>query len=93
MAHTSLILIKVLTDAGCKVVYDAHECRVYFRDKIVWTGVKEPTTSLWVLPISTNSETSSQDGNDEDLMKLQLRKKEHMAANEYAMTSKESLIP
>ena len=25
MAHTSLISIKVLTDAGCKVVYDKHE--------------------------------------------------------------------
>ena len=26
MAHSSLILIKVLTDAECKVVYDRHEC-------------------------------------------------------------------
>ena len=52
MAHTSLISMKILTDVGCKVVYDAHECRVYFRDKIVWTGGKEPTTVLWVLHIS-----------------------------------------
>ena len=28
MAHTSLIPIKVLTDAGCKVFYEKHECRV-----------------------------------------------------------------
>ena len=46
-----------------------------FRDKIVWTGGKEPTTGLWVLPISTNGETSSQYGNDDDLLKLQLRTK------------------
>ena len=84
--------MKILTDAGCKVVYDVHECRVYFRDEIVWTGGKEPTTGLWVLPISTNSEMSSQDGNDDELLKLQLRTKEHMAANAYAMTSKEVLI-
>ena len=92
MAHTSLIPMKILTDAGCKVVYDAHECRVYFRDKIVWTGGKEPTTVLWVLHISKNGETSSQDENDNDLLNLQLRKKEHMAANAYAMTIKEALI-
>ena len=84
--------MKSLIDAGCKVVYDAHECRVYFRDKIVWTGGKEPTTGLWLLPISTNGETSSQDANDDDLLKLERRKKQHMAVNAYAMTSKEALI-
>ena len=84
--------MKILTDAGCKVVYDAQECRVYFRNKIVWTGGREPTMGLWVLPISTNGETSSQDGNDDGLLKIQLRTKEHMRENEYAMTSKEALI-
>ena len=83
--------MKILTDAGCKVVYDAHEFRVYFRDKIVWTGGKEPTTGLWVLPISTNGEASSQDGNDDGSLKLQPRTKEHMAVNTYAMTSNKSL--
>ena len=29
MSHTSLISMKISTDAGCKVVYDAHECRIY----------------------------------------------------------------
>ena len=75
MAHTSLISIKVLTDAVFKVVYDAHECIVYFREKIVWIGGKEPTTGLWLLPISTNGETSLQNGNDDDILKLQLRTK------------------
>ena len=84
----SLISRKVLTGAGCKVVYDMHECRVYFRNKIVWTGGKKLTTGLWVLAISTNGETSFQYGNDDDILKLQLRKKEHMAENAYAMTSK-----
>ena len=53
---------------------------------------KEPTTGLWVLPISTNSETSIQDRKDDDITKLQNGTKEHMAENAYSMTSKESLI-
>ena len=73
--HTSLISIKLLTDAGCNVFYDTHEFRVYFRNKIVWAGFKESTTGLWVLLISTNSETSFQDGNNDDTMKVQLRTK------------------
>ena len=92
MVHTSIIPIKVLTDAGCKVVYDTHECRVYFRNNIVWTGGKEPTAGLCVIPISTTGETSGQYGNDDDILKLQLRTKEHMAENTYTMKSKEALI-
>ena len=30
MAHTLLVSIKVLTDAGCKFIYDKDDCRVYF---------------------------------------------------------------
>ena len=52
MAHTSLVLIKVLTDVGCKFIYDKDGCRVYFNEKIVWDGEKEPTTGLYVLPIN-----------------------------------------
>ena len=58
----------------------------------MWSGRKEPTTSLWVLPISRNGETSIQDGNDDDIMMLKHGTKEHMAANAYTMTSKEALI-
>ena len=58
----------------------------------MWAGGKEPTTRLWVSPISKNGETSIQDGNDDDIMMLQHETKEHMAANSYAMTRKESLI-
>ena len=62
------------------------------RNKIVWVEVKEPTTGLRVLPISTNSETSFQDGKNDDIMKLQNGTKERMAANSYAVTIKELLI-
>ena len=33
LAHASLIFIKILCDAGCKVTYDNDECRVYYNKK------------------------------------------------------------
>ena len=33
LAHTSLISIKILCDAGCKVTYDDDECRVHYNKK------------------------------------------------------------
>ena len=39
-AHTSLIPMKILTDAGCNVVYDAQKSRVYFREKLFGQGLR-----------------------------------------------------
>ena len=52
LAHASLISIKILCDAGCKVTYDDNECRVYYNKKIVWLGKREPQTGLWILPLT-----------------------------------------
>jgi hypothetical protein len=38
LAHTSLVSIKILCDAGCKVTYDDTACNVYYADKLVWRG-------------------------------------------------------
>ena len=38
LAHASLISIKILCDAGCKVTYDDDECRVYYNKILVWLG-------------------------------------------------------
>ena len=40
LANTSLVSIKTLCEAECKVSYDEDEVRVYFKRKIVWR-VKE----------------------------------------------------
>ena len=40
LAHTSLISIKMLIDAGCSVTY-GEKVLVYYKDKIVWTGPRE----------------------------------------------------
>ena len=54
----------------------------------VGRGGKEPTTGLWVLPISNNGETSIQDGNNDEIIMPQHGTKENMAENAYSMTSK-----
>ena len=52
LAHTSLVSIKILCDAGCEVNYNGKECLVYYKNKLVWTGRREESTKLWVLPLS-----------------------------------------
>ena len=44
LAHASLISIKILCNAGCKVTYNDDECRVYYNKKVVWLGKQEPQT-------------------------------------------------
>ena len=51
LAHTSLISIRVLCDAGCAVYYDEDECQVHYKKRLIWTGQREPTTKLWVFPL------------------------------------------
>ena len=55
LAHASLISIKILCDAGCKVIYEDDECRVYYNKKLVWLGQREPQTGLWILPLTDNT--------------------------------------
>ena len=92
MAHTLLLSIKVLTDAGFKVVYDKDDCRVYFNKKIVWAGGKEPTSGLWVLPINPIESNIQPRRHLENSTMMHDSTKHHMAARAYTMTSKEYLI-
>ena len=54
LAHTSLISIKILIDAGCKVTYDTEHVKVFYRENVVWKGTRESLTGLWVLPLTKN---------------------------------------
>ena len=38
LAHTSLISIKILCDAGCKVTYNDDKLRVYYNKTLLWLG-------------------------------------------------------
>ena len=62
LTHSSLISTQNFCDAGCKVVFDIHKCRVYFKQKLVLTGKCVPSNEqcggLWRLPINPTAPAS-----------------------------------
>jgi hypothetical protein len=93
LAHASLVSIKTLCDAGCKVQYNSTACSVYFQGSLVWIGKREPTTGLWILPLNpkqTTDDNTSTTPQRQNLLALETT--EHLAQNAYTMTSKEALI-
>lgn len=54
LAHSSLISTRKFCDAGCQVVFDQHECRVYHQGDLVLLGGRDKKTGLWQLPINPN---------------------------------------
>ena len=52
LAHASLISTRKFCDAGCKVVFDLQECRVYYKNRLVLVGGRDEATQLWKLPIN-----------------------------------------
>ena len=51
----SLIGIRPLCKAGCKVLFDDRKCDVVFQGKVILRGYKDPSTDLWTLPIPTST--------------------------------------
>jgi hypothetical protein len=49
----SLIGIRLLCKAGCKVIFDNRKCNVMFKGVVILRGFKDPSTNLWTLPIPT----------------------------------------
>jgi hypothetical protein len=47
----SLIGIRILCKAGCRVVFGDKKCEVFYKNNIILRGYKDPTTDLWTLPI------------------------------------------
>ena len=52
LAHASLISTRKFCEAGCKVIFDANECRVYYKVNLVLEGGKYKNTALWKIPIN-----------------------------------------
>ena len=52
LAHSSLISTRKIFYAGCKVVFDKYECRVYYGGNLVLSGERDETTGLWKLPVN-----------------------------------------
>ena len=51
LAIASLLGIRVLCKAGCKVLFDDDKCDVFYLGKLILRGYKDPSTDLWTLPI------------------------------------------
>ena len=47
----SLIGIRPLCKAGCKVLFDDKKCDVIYNGHVILRGHKDPSTDLWTLPI------------------------------------------
>ena len=63
LTHASLISTRKFCDAGCQVVFDLDECRVYYQGQLVLTGDRDANTSLWRLPINPTKAKASAAGN------------------------------
>ncbi len=51
LAIASLIGVRPLCKAGCKVIFDDMKCDVIYDGKVILRGNKDPSTELWTLPI------------------------------------------
>jgi len=90
LSIASLFRIRVLTEAGCTVKFDIEKCVVKYNGKIILTGMKDPTTDLWTLPIvGAAGKTSPMDTHDEQDAFKTLRDEfmERKYAACYTMTS------
>jgi len=52
LSMASLMVIRVLCKAGCKVIFADTKCEVKYKNKVILNGIKDPTTDLWTLPIT-----------------------------------------
>jgi hypothetical protein len=50
-----LIGIQILCKMGCTIVFTDTACYVRYQGKVILTGYKEPSTDLWVLPITPDA--------------------------------------
>ena len=64
LQHSSLISTKKFCDAGCKVIFDEQECRVYYKGELVLSGGRDERTRMWKLPINPVSKTNNIEGLD-----------------------------
>ena len=51
----SLIGIRILCKMGCTVLFTDTACYVRYQGKVILTGYKDPSTDLWVLPITPDA--------------------------------------
>jgi hypothetical protein len=51
----SLVGIRILCKAGCIIIFTKTACYIMYGGNIILTGYKDPSTDLWVLPITSDA--------------------------------------
>jgi len=86
LAHSSLIATRKFCDAGCRVIFDLEECRVYFKGKLVLAGKRDITNGLWRLPINpATAQGRSNSIHQQDLHLLPTQQLNHAANNVHTL--------
>ena len=94
LAHSSLVGIRVLCKMGCQVVFDDVECRVYYKNRLILVGTKDPITDLWLLPLNRQSYPQSEQPRELDLIMLRGQESnlKHVAHFAYSIRSKQNAV-
>jgi hypothetical protein len=93
MSHLSLISTRKFCDAGCKVTFDVDECKVYYEQKLVLSGKRDPQTGLWKVPINPTCKTSPVLPHlDLAVSNRTNEQMHHMAANVYTLPFKQQQL-
>ncbi len=61
LSIASLFGIRVLTEAGCNVMFTKGDCVVKYSENIILQGEKKPATDLWTLLLGSQGMTSQRD--------------------------------
>ena len=59
LAVASLIGIRPLCNAGCKVTFDKDKCDVIYNGRVILHGFKDAATDLWTLPLTPDAMQSA----------------------------------
>ena len=71
LAHALLITTRKICKEGCKVIFDADKCRVYYKGNLVLSGGKDTNNALWKLPIDpTTNQMHNQQGHHLEALNL-----------------------
>ena len=92
LSHSSLISTRKFCEAGCKVVFDINECRVYYKQQLVLSGGRDTKTGLWQLPVNPISKTSLQTTIANYDLHVRPQQLAHAAFNVYTLPYKQNQL-
>lgn len=91
-ANASLLSVRRLVDAGCRVIFDMHEARIWYKGRCIMSARRHPKTGLWVLPLA-NKPTQVQPTLPFELLSTTSTERTNAVAhNAYTMRTKQQAM-